>query len=221
MAIKQNTPDHRIDAALEQVDRKAFIRSSESGMISGRSIPSTEVVRTILRALVFPPAPKVLQIGTGLGYIVAVLSRLARQVVAIEKIPSVAGAALKLLRENQLDNVIVHASDGTMGAPEEAPFDIIVIITPTITDKSHLLKQLSHNGQLLCLEYADSEQLMLVKYTATGHHNYARSEHGYINFAKTEATYSLTWDWSPMTSCSRPRQRQKSGKPLSLMSCVA
>jgi len=179
--------DQRIDRALQQIDRKAFIQSSESSMVSGRSIPSTEVVRTILSALVIPPTPpKILQIGTGLGYIVAVLSRLARQVVAIEKNVSIASASLKLLQNLNFDNVILHAGDGTLGSPGDSPFDIIIVITPSITDKSHLLKQLGSGGQLLCLEYADSEQLMLVKYTVSGHHNYTRSEHGYINFAKNK-----------------------------------
>ena len=179
--ILQNT---RIEEALRQVDRKVFVRCRDNSLAAGHSIPTTDVMRAILGALTIAPEAKVLQVGAGLGYGAALLSRLCGKVIAIEKVASVAAAAQQRFKELKLDNIEVRSGDGSEGALDHAPYDIIVVIPPQITDKSHLLAQLAPKGQLLCLEYTDGEQLALVKYTATAAEHYERSEHGYVNFVK-------------------------------------
>jgi type IV pilus assembly protein PilB len=185
-----NQLSERIDAHLEQaineVDRRDFVNCEQEGLVVGRSIPSAETLRKIFSVLRLPPDPKILQIGVGLGYASAVLAHVARQVIGIEKVTSLANAATDKLSSLNLANVVIHQGDGCDGAPQEAPFDIIVVTTPNIEDKSVLLNQLTSRGQMICVEYADSSLLKLVKYTGDGHHNYKRSEHGYLDFVQNK-----------------------------------
>jgi type IV pilus assembly protein PilB len=174
--------DPRIEAALTQVDRNSFITNQDGGFVVGRSIPSAENLRRMLSVVTLPANPRILQVGAGLGYGCAVLSRVARQVVAIEKIASLATAITDKLSSLGIRNVVVHQGDGSGGAPKDSPFDFILVSTPNIEDKSALLKQLSPRGQLVCIEYAEASLLMLVKYTNDGQYNFTRSEHGYVDF---------------------------------------
>ena len=178
--------DPRIEAALAEIDRNSFITNQDEGLVVGRSIPSTENLRHMLSAAILPPNPRILQVGAGLGYACAVLSRVARQVVAIEKIPSLATAITNKMSSLGLKNVLVRQGDGSGGAPEESPFDLILVSTPNIEHKSALLKQLSPGGQLICVEYAEASLLMLVKYTNDSQHNFVRSEHGYVDFIQNK-----------------------------------
>ena len=178
--------DPRIESALAEIDRNAFITSEGAGLVVGRSIPSTETLRHIFSILTLPQSPKILQVGAGLGYASAVLSRMASQVIAIEKVVSLATAITEKAHKLGLANIIVRQGDGSGGAPQDAPFDLILVSTPNIEHKSTLLKQLSPRGQLVCIEYAEASLLMLVKYVNDGHHNYIRSEHGFIDFVQNK-----------------------------------
>jgi protein-L-isoaspartate O-methyltransferase len=106
------------------------VNCEQEGLVVGRSIPSAETLRQIFSVLQLPPDPKTLQIGVGLGYASAVLAHVARQVIGIEKVASLASAAKDKLNNLNLANVVIHQGDGRDGAPQEAPFDIIVVTTP-------------------------------------------------------------------------------------------
>jgi type IV pilus assembly protein PilB len=177
-----NQVDKRIETALIEIDRNIFITGDSTLPVFGRSIPSTATLRHMLSVVTWPPHPQILQIGAGLGYAAAVLSRVASKVVAIEKSASLAAAIKDKVRTLGLKNVTVRQRDGTQGSPVEAPFDIILVSTPNIDDKSILVKQLALGGQLVCLEYAEASLLMLVTYQDDGQSGIIRREHGYIDF---------------------------------------
>ncbi|RLA45508.1 MAG: protein-L-isoaspartate(D-aspartate) O-methyltransferase [Gammaproteobacteria bacterium] len=179
-----NKVDQRIEAALAEVDRNAFISSEEAGLVVGHSIPSTATLRHIFSVVEFPQNPTVLQIGAGLGYVCVVLSRVASKVIAIEKIGSLAAAVVDRAQALRVENIEVRQGDGSLGAPKDAPFDIIVVSTPKIEDKSALCKQLAPGGQLVCIEYAEASLLKLVKYINDSDGNKMRSEHGYVDFVR-------------------------------------
>src|SRR5918992_4118492 len=87
---------------------------------------------------------RVLEVGTGSGYAAAVLSRLAREVITIERYESLAVQAEQTLHELGYDNVVVAVGDGSRGAPEHAPFGGISV-TATASDEPPpaLLEQLA------------------------------------------------------------------------------
>ena len=181
----RDTLDARFEVALAQVDRQAFLNSRAEGLVVGRSIPSTENLRRTLSVVtLLPPKPRVLHVGAGLGYATAVLAGVAHGVVAIDKNPLLTEAVKKHVTELGLKNVVVRHGEGSEGAPDFAPFDLILVSTPSIDHKSALLKQLTSRGQLVCIERAEASMLTLVKYTNDAHHNVIRSEHGYIDFVQ-------------------------------------
>ena len=178
--------DPRFSKALEEVNREAFVNCEQEGLVVGRSIPSAKTLQHIFSVLQLPPNPKILQIGLGVGYTSAVLSHVATEVIGIEKSASLANAAIENLSSLNIRNVIVRHGEGSEGSPQDSPFDIIVVSTPNVEDKSVLLDQLTPFGQIICVEYADSSLLKLVKYKGDGHHHYARTEHGYIDFVQNK-----------------------------------
>ncbi|HZV47547.1 MAG TPA: protein-L-isoaspartate(D-aspartate) O-methyltransferase [Thermodesulfovibrionales bacterium] len=104
---------------------------------------------------------KVLEIGTGSGYQAAILAELAKEVFSVERIASLAGRAEERLYAIGYKNIHIKVDDGTLGWPEESPFDRIIITAgaPKIPDP--LTGQLSENGILLApVGDRSSQQLM-------------------------------------------------------------
>lgn len=206
--------DPRIDQALNKVDRRAFVNCEQDGLVVGRSIPSTETLRHIFSVLKLTANPKILQIGVGLGYTSAVLSHVASQVIGIEKSASLADVAMEKLSKLNLGNVVIYHGEGCDGAPQEAPFDIIVVSTPNVEDKSVLFKQLTPFGQMICVEYADSSLLKLVKYTGDGHRNYLRSEYGYLDFVQNKDEILIELGFINDDILSEARRKAEANKTL-------
>ena len=100
-------------------------------------------------ALALAPDDRVLEIGTGSGYAAAVLSRLAREVFTIERHAPLAAAATDVLERLKYDNVHVHVGDGTLGWPDAAPFDAIVVTAGGPHVPPALLDQLAPGGRLV------------------------------------------------------------------------
>jgi protein-L-isoaspartate(D-aspartate) O-methyltransferase len=91
----------------------------------------------------------VLEIGTGSGYQAAILAHLARKVFSVERIPELAHEAAQRLENLGVSNVSVVESDGTIGLPEEAPFDGILVTAAGPTVPPPLLEQLAEGGRLV------------------------------------------------------------------------
>jgi protein-L-isoaspartate(D-aspartate) O-methyltransferase len=100
-------------------------------------------------ALRLTGAEKVLEIGTGSGYQTAILCRLAREVVTVERIANLLEGVRRVLPELGLENVRFHVGDGTMGVPEEAPFDRILVTAGSPDVPSPLFDQLAEGGILV------------------------------------------------------------------------
>lgn len=92
---------------------------------------------------------KVLEIGTGCGYQAAVLSQLAREVYSIERIKPLFEKAKQNLRPLRLANVRLHHGDGTLGLPQAAPFDAIIVAAAGMAIPEALLNQLALGGRLI------------------------------------------------------------------------
>jgi protein-L-isoaspartate(D-aspartate) O-methyltransferase len=92
---------------------------------------------------------KVLEIGTGSGYQAAILADLAKEVHSVERVPELAGKAMENLKRMGVKNVSVHVGDGTLGWPEQAPFNAIIITAGTPAMPEGLADQLSEGGRLV------------------------------------------------------------------------
>jgi protein-L-isoaspartate(D-aspartate) O-methyltransferase len=93
----------------------------------------------------------VLEIGTGSGYAAAVLSRLCKYVVTIERFESLAAGAREVLEELGYDNVEVRVGDGAKGAPDKTPFGGISVTATALDDPPKaLLDQLAPGAALVC-----------------------------------------------------------------------
>ena len=95
------------------------------------------------------PEHRVLEIGTGSGYQAAVLSRLAREVVSIERYRTLAEAARNRLKTLGYANVTVIAGDGFAGAPDRAPFDRIIVTAAAEKIPDALVEQLAEGGKMV------------------------------------------------------------------------
>ena len=112
----------------------------------GQTISQPFIVALMAEALGLNGGEKVLEIGTGSGYAAAVLAEIAGQVYTIERIGELVQSATRTLSELGYENVQVIQSDGTLGWPEQAPFDAIVVTAGGPEVPESLKKQLKVGG---------------------------------------------------------------------------
>ena len=117
---------------------------------SGQTISQPYIVALMTELLNLQPGDRVLEIGTGSGYQTAVLATLAGVVTSVERLEELADAARGRLAGLGYDNVQVHRSDGTLGFPEEAPYDAIVVTAAAPHVPEALTEQLADGGRLVC-----------------------------------------------------------------------
>jgi protein-L-isoaspartate(D-aspartate) O-methyltransferase len=103
----------------------------------------------MIEALELTPQDTVLEIGTGRGYQTALLARLALRVVSVERIPELAQIARANLRGEGITNAQVVVADGTLGVPDSAPFDAIVVSAAFVRVPPPLVAQLTERARLV------------------------------------------------------------------------
>lgn len=108
---------------------------------------------------------KVLEIGTGCGYQTAVLARLAREVYSVERISPLLMKARGNLRELRMRNIKLKHADGTMGLPEMAPYDGIMVTAASGHVPQNLLAQLAVGGRMVIPVGTDEQSLYLIERT--------------------------------------------------------
>jgi protein-L-isoaspartate(D-aspartate) O-methyltransferase len=117
---------------------------------SGQTMSQPWIVAFMAQLLDLRGGEKVLEVGTGSGYGAAVLSRLAKNVISVERQGALATGARITLRQLGYDNVDVRVGNGANGAPEDAPFDAIAVTATAEDDPpARLLEQLKPGGALV------------------------------------------------------------------------
>src|SRR5207245_11412189 len=115
------------------------------------------------------PGDIALEVGTGSGYAAAVLSRLCRKVVSIEREPALAEHALETLRRLGFDNIEVAVGDGSLGWPAEAPYNVILVAAAAREVPQALIDQLADGGRMVIpVATADDEPQDLRLYARHG-----------------------------------------------------
>lgn len=113
---------------------------------------------------------RVLEVGTGCGYQAAVLGQVAREVYSVERIQPLYRRATVSLKELQVRNVILSYADGTMGRPEIAPFDGIIMAAAATHVPQALLEQLAVGGRMILPLGANEQFLTLIERDEKGCH---------------------------------------------------
>jgi protein-L-isoaspartate(D-aspartate) O-methyltransferase len=116
---------------------------------SGQTLSQPSVVAKMTQALNPGPRDKVLEIGTGSGFQAAVLSQLARRVYTVERFSKLAQSANNTLNNLGLVNVTVITADGSLGLPNQAPFDRIILTAAAEDPPANLLAQLKEGGVMV------------------------------------------------------------------------
>lgn len=176
--VPRGIRDDRVLAAMMRVPRHLFVpglaqRNAYDDMAlpigNGQTISQPYMVAIMTELLELTGREKILEIGTGSGYQAAILSQLCMDVYTIERIPSLAQQASETLRSLSYDNVHVKSGDGTLGWPEEAPFDGIIITAAAPEVPEPLLGQLGENGILVIpVGSRHSQQLLRIRKTEKG-----------------------------------------------------
>ncbi len=148
----------RVLGALAAVPRHCFVPVAQRDWAyadiplpigRGQTISQPFIVALMTELLALEPDAVVLEIGAGSGYQTAVLARLARQVYSVERIPDLAEAAARRLRELGYTNVEVRTGDGGQGWEEYAPFDGVIVTAAAAEVPPALVRQLKPGGRLV------------------------------------------------------------------------
>jgi protein-L-isoaspartate(D-aspartate) O-methyltransferase len=150
--------DERVLEAMAEVPREHFVPDAvresaynDSALPIGheQTISQPWVVAAICQAMQLQGGENVLEIGTGSGYSAAVLGRLARHVISLERVPELGAWARERLDQLPVDNVEVVVGDGSRGHPEGAPYEAIAVHAATPEAPHSLLAELGQDGRLV------------------------------------------------------------------------
>jgi protein-L-isoaspartate(D-aspartate) O-methyltransferase len=150
--------DQAVLRAMDEVPRAQFVETDFAWqayadqalpIACGQTISQPYVVAYMTEQLALRPHHRVLEVGTGSGYQAAVLSRLAREVVSIERYRTLADQAGERLAALGYGNVEIVVGDGLAGVPDKAPFDRILVTAAAERVPQTLLDQLADDGVML------------------------------------------------------------------------
>jgi protein-L-isoaspartate(D-aspartate) O-methyltransferase len=150
--------DQRVLSAMKEIPRHLFVPPPYAKSAyedcplpigNGQTISQPYIVGLMTELLATTQTDSVLEIGTGCGYQAAVLAALVRRVTTIERIPEVARLAMENLATVGIKNVEVIVADGTVGSPQNAPYDGIIITAATPSVPQPLIEQLGEGGRLV------------------------------------------------------------------------
>ncbi len=169
--------DPRVLAALNAVPRERFlpIELAESAyddhplpIAEHQTISQPYIVAFMAQAAEVTDRDRVLEVGTGSGYGAAVLSRLAAEVWTIERHPALSEQAATILHELGIDNVHLESGDGSLGWPDGAPYDAIVVTAGAPRVPPALVEQLADSGRLVIPIGPESLRQELVRVRKNG-----------------------------------------------------
>lgn len=149
--------DESVLAAMAKVPRHRFVPGSDRSAYDdcplpigeGQTISQPYMVAAMTEALAPGGGDKVLEVGAGSGYQAAVLAGLCRQVYSMERIAELAERAQRVLNELGYHNVEVVVGDGTLGLPEHAPYDGIIVTAATPSLPHPWIEQLAEGGRIV------------------------------------------------------------------------
>ncbi len=177
--------DQRVLDAMRRVPREAFVTSdmeefayedSALPIAEGQTISQPYIVAAMTEAAEVAPGDRVLDVGTGSGYAAAVLAEIAHEVYTIERHKALADNARERFALLGYRNIQVRHGDGTLGWPEAAPFDAIIVAASGPEIPLALRNQLRIGGRLIIPVGAVVHRQRLVKIMRRGEHEFSEQE---------------------------------------------
>ncbi len=182
---RRGISDKGVLEAMHSVPRHLFLSETTRSMAYGdfavpitnnQTISQPYIVAQMLELLDLNKSDRVLEVGSGSGYVLALLSRLVRKAIGLERIPELAEKSRKPLKEVKADNVIVIQGDGSEGKVQYAPFDKILVSAAVPEPPKKLLDQLKTGG-ILVAPIGSRMQQKLVRITKLPN-GYKETYHG-------------------------------------------
>lgn len=171
--IPRGISDKRVLETFLRVEREKFVPPSVRedaygdfplSIGEGQTISQPYMVALMTQCLKLAGEEKVLEIGTGSGYQTAILAWLSREVYSVERIPSLASKAKKLLKQMGYTNVRIFVGNGTLGLEEYAPYDRIMVTASAKEVPSPLIEQLNEEGVMVIpVGDAYSQELKIIE----------------------------------------------------------
>ncbi len=183
--------DRRVLAAMEEVPREAFLPEAMQEFAyedtplpieEGQTMSQPYIVARMVEAADVGRLDRVLEIGAGSGYAAAVLGELAGRVFTIERHPALADLARTRLRQLGYNNVEVRTGDGTLGWPEQAPFDAIIATAGGPRVPEAWRAQLAVEGRLVMPVGETPTHQRLIRLTRTGPETWHEEEIEHVRF---------------------------------------
>jgi protein-L-isoaspartate(D-aspartate) O-methyltransferase len=161
--------DRRVLAAMEEMPRHLFVpkllqhRAHQPSALPighGQTISKPFTVGLMTSLLELQGHEHVLEVGTGSGYQAAILARLARSVISVERIRPLAERSRVMLAKLGVENINILAHDGSEGVHDHAPFDAIMVTACASSVPTHLVSQLKDGGHLLIPISKGNDQIL-------------------------------------------------------------
>jgi protein-L-isoaspartate(D-aspartate) O-methyltransferase len=175
---RRGITDPRVLDAIEETRRDLFVPESlqyaayEDDALpigEGQTISQPYIVALMTQELRLEGDETVLEIGTGSGYQAAILARLARRVVTIERIERLSERARGVLSELGVSNVEFVVGDGTLGNPERGPYDRVIVTASAPAIPEPLYEQLKPGGLIVApVGDESSQELVVLEKTPAG-----------------------------------------------------
>jgi protein-L-isoaspartate(D-aspartate) O-methyltransferase len=183
--------DKAVLAAMKSVHRERFVPADMAqysyedhplpiGL--GQTISQPFIVALMAEAAEIKPADKVLEVGTGSGYGAAVVAHLAAEVWTIERLEDLAETARHQLAAEGVDNVHVVVGDGTLGWPDEAPYDAIIVTAGAPAVPRTLREQLAQGGRLILPSGPERHGQTLLRVRRLADDKYETEDLGLVRF---------------------------------------
>lgn len=165
--------DERVLSAMLRVPRHEFVAEAYRSEAyedhplpigEGQTISQPYIVALMLEILELKPTDQVLEVGTGSGYVTALLAELAARVYSMERHASLASSARELLTRLGYRNIEIVTGDGWLGLPGRAPFDAVLVSAAAPELPPALIAQLKEGGRLIVpVGPPDAQELQLVR----------------------------------------------------------
>src|SRR5208282_4754884 len=204
--------------ALRKVPREAFLpgplrefayEDSPLPIDAGQTISQPYIVALMTEALDLEGGEKVLEIGTGSGYAAAVLAEIAGEVFTVDRIGQLAEKAASTLSDLGYRNVHVFHADGTLGRPEHAPYDAIVVAAGGPAVPETLKDQLKIGGRLVIPVGTDPRAQELVRVTRSAKDKFKTEDIADVRFVPLVGKEG----WAPEELPAARRQRPEGIRP--------
>jgi protein-L-isoaspartate(D-aspartate) O-methyltransferase len=206
--------DRYVLEAMRKVPRERFVEEGfeefayEDGPLPighGQTISQPYIVAMMIEAAEVRPVDRVLEIGAGSGYAAAVLGEIAASVIAIERHEPLGETARSRIASAGSSNVDVRIGDGTLGWPDAAPFDAILVAAGGPATPRALREQLAEGGRLV-IPVGKAESLQsLLKITRTGPRTWDEEDLGAVRFVPLIGAQGWTEDGRRAASSGVPR----------------